>query len=126
MLRISASGEYALLLVRRLADHPGKHTLARLAADLEIPEPMLRQVSSRLVGAGMLSSGLGRSGGVGFEREEVSVYDVLAAVDEDLAVTACTHDRGCPRTGRCGIEPVIAQLQRSMDAMLRLQKIKSL
>lgn len=86
---------------------------------------MLRKVANRLVRAGVLASELGRSGGVSLAKPDLSVYDVLAAAGEDLSVTACTHDGECARSGSCGIEPIMIQLQRGMEAMLRLQRISA-
>ncbi|HRI36633.1 MAG TPA: Rrf2 family transcriptional regulator [bacterium] len=91
MLRISATGEYALLLAQHLADHPDGSRLADAAESLGIPEPMLRKVANRLVRAGVLESTLGRSGGIRLALMHPSVYDVLAAAGENLSVTTCSH-----------------------------------
>lgn len=90
MFKISASSEYALMLVKHLSEHPGIHTLEKLSADTEIPLPMLRKVASKLEKSGIVLSKKGRSGGISASATQVSVKDVLLAAGENLSIALCS------------------------------------
>lgn len=79
MFKISASSEYALILVKYLSERPGIHTLEKLSTDTGIPLPMLRKVASKLEKGGIVVSKKGRSGGISASAAQFSVKDVLVA-----------------------------------------------
>lgn len=90
MFKISASSEYALILVKHLSERPGIHTLEKLSADTGIPLPMLRKVASKLEKSGIVVSKKGRSGGICACESQVSVKDVLVAAGENLSIALCS------------------------------------
>ena len=80
MFKISSSGEYALLLVKYLAHHPGIHTISTVSEKLAIKEPFLRKVANTLEKSNILISHKGRYGGIELVKKDISVYDILLAV----------------------------------------------
>lgn len=79
MFKISASSEYALLLVKYLSENEGIHTLQTASKNTGIPLPMLRKVSAKLEKRGIVISKKGRSGGILATKGPWSVKDVLVA-----------------------------------------------
>ncbi len=90
MFKISASSEYALLLVKHLSEKPGVHALQALSKETGIPLPMLRKVSAKLEKSGIVTSKKGRSGGISAISGPWSVKDVLVAAGENLSIALCS------------------------------------
>ncbi len=90
MFKISASSEYALLLVKHLSERPGIHALQSLSRETGIPLPMLRKVSAKLEKSGIVTSKKGRSGGISAVLGPWSVKDVLVAAGENLSIALCS------------------------------------
>lgn len=80
MLKISSSGEYALLLVKYLNQNPGTHTIASVSEKLSTKEPFLRKITNKLENTGIIASHKGRYGGIELLKKDISVYDILLAV----------------------------------------------
>ncbi|MDD5377400.1 MAG: Rrf2 family transcriptional regulator [Candidatus Gracilibacteria bacterium] len=122
MLKISSSGEYALLLVKYLINNPGTHTIASISEKLIIKEPFLRKITNKLEKAGIITSHKGRYGGIELMKKDTSVYDILTAVGEDLNITVCSHGN-CRSSETCGIVPTIANIQRGFDTILKITRL---
>lgn len=112
MLKISARGEYALLLVRYLLRTSEIRTIAQTAREIAISESLIRKIANDLEHAEILRSVKGRNGGILIAKQEISVYEVLAAVGEDLALTVCTGNALCALSTDCTLSPLIRNLQR--------------
>lgn len=87
-MKITARTEYATLAVLELAlREGGSHVQAREIAEVRgIPLKFLEQILSQLRTAGLVRSVRGASGGYTLARpaEEISLQDVVAAVEGDL------------------------------------------
>ena len=123
MFKISASSEYALILVKHLSERPGLRTLETVSSDTGIPLPMLRKVSNRLERAGIVESKKGRAGGIGLRAGEFSVKDVLVAAGENLSIAVCSGKEGCVSSGKCSIAPIVRNLQRGFETILAITKL---
>jgi Rrf2 family protein len=71
-----------------------------------VPEPTVAKVLKALAGAGLVNSQRGARGGYRLARpvREVSVADVITAIDGPIALTACV-DGG---NGSCDVESMCA------------------
>jgi Rrf2 family iron-sulfur cluster assembly transcriptional regulator len=80
-------------------------TLAAIAENQQISKPYLEQLFSRLRRKGLVQSVRGPGGGYRLARaaDDLTVADVVAAVDEPLRATRCAgHGPGCMKGGaRC-------------------------
>src|SRR5262245_28621406 len=96
MLRLSKKADYALMAMKHLALHPdSSSTSAReIAEAYDIPVELMAKVLQLLVRRGLLVSQHGTRGGYALARlaMEISVADVIQAVDGPLAVTACSAE----------------------------------
>src|SRR4051812_33053753 len=108
MLRLSKKADYALLSIRHLAAHHDRGAVSsrELAETYGIPPELLAKVLQKLVRGGVLISVQGIRGGYALARPagELSVVDVIQAVDGPLTVTACSDtDHSCDQYSKCNI-----------------------
>jgi FeS assembly SUF system regulator len=114
MLRLSKLSDYAVVLLIRLSDTErtggccpdAVQTSPHVAATTGVPEPTVAKVLKALAGASLVVSQRGARGGYRLARplDEISVADVISAVDGPIALTACV-DGGA---GSCDVENLCA------------------
>ncbi len=104
-MRLTTKGRYAVTAMLDLAlnadDAP--IALSDISVRQEISLSYLEQLFSRLRKCGLVSSARGPGGGyrLGKEAEEISVADVISAVDESVDATRCGGLRNCKGKNRC-------------------------
>lgn len=89
---ISQTAEYALRAVAHLAMHPDEpHTAPQIAEGTQVPRPYLSKVLQSLARASLIRSQRGLHGGFTLLKrpEELTVYDVVQAVDPIRRITTC-------------------------------------
>src|SRR5438093_13537934 len=109
MLRLSKKADYALIAMKHLALRgdraPAGSSSAREIAELyDIPIELMAKVLQRLVRGGLLASHQGTRGGYQLARipAQISVADVIQAIDGPVAVTACSTEAGqCEQFAKC-------------------------
>lgn len=110
MVRLSKLTDYAVVLLTQMVRRDGKiATTANLSAITGLPHPTVSKVLKRLAKTGLLVAQRGASGGYSLARpaEEISVADVVTALDGPIAVTdcaqgshnACQMEKKCPING---------------------------
>lgn len=122
MLRLSKKTDYALLAMRHLAANDRGAVSAReLAETYDIPAELLAKVLQKLVRGRLLESHQGIRGGYALARPaaEMSVADVIQAVDGPLMVTACSEaDHSCDQFSKCNIrDPLWRIKDRIVEAL---------
>jgi Rrf2 family iron-sulfur cluster assembly transcriptional regulator len=104
-MRLSAKARYAVTAMLDLALHAREQpvTLASIAQCQGISLSYLEQLFSRLRRAGLVDSVRGPGGGYRLARSpsEVTLADVVRAVDEDLDASHCGGRRNCHAGGQC-------------------------
>jgi Rrf2 family iron-sulfur cluster assembly transcriptional regulator len=106
-MQLSTKGRYAVMAMTDLAgaDPARAVPLAAIAERQQISRPYLEQLFARLRRRGLVNSVRGPGGGYRLARPacELSVADVVTAVDEPLRATRCSGGaRGCMKGGaRC-------------------------
>jgi FeS assembly SUF system regulator len=119
VIRLSKLADYGIVILTHLARHPERqHSAAEIAQEAHLPLPMVSKILKTLARAGILASHRGAKGGYGLAlaAQEISVADVITALDGPIAVTACIEDG----PGECDIEalcPARANWQRINDAI---------
>jgi FeS assembly SUF system regulator len=104
VLRLSRLSDYGIVVMTHLARCPGRQQAApEIAMATLIPQPMASKVLKVLVRADLLVSYRGARGGYGLARppEEITVAEVIEALDGPIALTACIETASA---GECGIE----------------------
>lgn len=113
-MRFSAKEQYGLRAMAELASRYGQGSipLSEVAQSQGISLATLEQVVAPLRRAGLLASTRGASGGYALARPpaEITVADVLRAVEGDLAPVPCLEAgaAACERVRRCATRPVWA------------------
>src|SRR5690349_16928587 len=125
MLRLSKKADYALIAMKHLAvrgDRGPASSSAREIAELYgIPIELMAKVLQRLVRRGLLASQQGTRGGYQLARmpTQISVADVIQAIDGPVTVTACTTDDGqCEQFAKCNVrDPLWRVRERILSAL---------
>ena len=107
-MQLSTKGRYAVMAMTDIAGRDGVRpvSLADIAERQQISRPYLEQLFARLRRSGLVASQRGPGGGYRLARpaSDVSVADVVLAVDEPLRATRCLGHAGagCLKGGvRC-------------------------
>lgn len=105
-MELTTKGRYAVMAMADLAGHAdeGATPLSAVAERQSLPLSYLEQLFVPLRRAGLVESARGRSGGYRLAKpaNEISVADVMDAVEEDTRFTRCSHnDPRCSVTAPC-------------------------
>ncbi len=126
MLRLSKKADYALIAMKHLALRGDRSaqasSSAREIAELyDIPIELMAKVLQRLVRRGLLASQQGTRGGYQLARvpTQISVADVIQAIDGPVTVTACSTDDGqCEQFSKCNVrDPLWRVRERILSAL---------
>lgn len=103
MLRVTKLADYGIVMLTYVAGRGGAtHNARDIAGEVRLPLPVVSKVLKQLVREGLLVSHRGMKGGYGLARgpEEITVAQIIRALEGPIAVTECT-DR---IRGDCDIE----------------------
>lgn len=104
-MRLTTKGRYAVTAVLDLAFHQdnGPVSLAAISERQCISLSYLEQLFAKLRRNGIVRSTRGPGGGYSLERgaDEISVSDVILAVDESVKVTSCEAAEDCQGDYQC-------------------------
>src|SRR5881296_1042250 len=126
MLRLSKKADYALIAMKHLALRGDRaanaSSSAREIAELyDIPIELMAKVLQRLVRLGLLASQQGTRGGYQLGRgpSQISVADVIQAIDGPVTVTACSTEEGqCEQFAKCNVrDPLWRVRERILSAL---------
>jgi FeS assembly SUF system regulator len=121
MIKLSRMADYGVILMTQLAREDGAlRTAADLSASCALPLPTVSKLLKQLAQDGLLESHRGTKGGYALAREatEISMADIIGAVEGPIALTDCIEADGticeiealCPtRTNWRRINDVLTQ-----------------
>ena len=123
MLRLSKKADYALMAMKHLALRAdrGSSSAREIAEQYGIPVELMAKVLQRLVRRGLLASHQGTRGGYRLSRhpQQISVADVIQAIDGPVTVTACTTEDGrCDQFATCNVRDPLWRLRERIVAAL--------
>ena len=105
MLKIAKLTDYGTLVMTTLARAPTRVLNAQeLAARSHVAAPTVAKLLKLLVKGGLVESTRGVHGGYRLARsaDEITVADVVSALEGPIAITACAlHGGGCTIEGSC-------------------------
>ena len=104
MLRISKLTDYAILIMVELTRDGEMLSAHALAERIHVEIPTASKVLKLLAGDGLLESYRGANGGYRVCRQagEISVAEVIAAIEGPIAMTECSVEQGlCSQEDSC-------------------------
>ena len=111
-MRLSHLADYAVVLMTAAARRPAAARLSatELASETGVPLPTTQKLMGQLAGCGLLSSARGAGGGFALARPaaEISLADIVEAVEGPIAMTVCSGSEGvsdCALDAHCRVKP---------------------
>ena len=109
-MRLSHLADYAVVLMTAAARRPAGERLSatELSLDTGVPLPTAQKLMGQLAAAGLLSSSRGAAGGFSLSRPatEISLADIVEAVEGPIAMTVCSEGRSdCALDSHCRVKP---------------------
>lgn len=109
MFRINKLTDYAVVVLVDMARNGRVRAAQQIACDTGVPLPTVAKIMKALVRGSLVVSHRGAAGGYGLARpaEEISVADMIQALEGPIALTACVEagedacglERLCPMRG---------------------------
>jgi Rrf2 family protein len=130
-MQITRQADYAIRAVRYLAKQGTEQRSATstVAKEMKIPPSFLAKIISQLSIAGLLHTSRGARGGVTLARDpsEISMLDVVEAIDGPILLNECVGDPGnCAFTDDCLAHPIWMEVQETLVNRLRETKFDQL
>lgn len=130
-MELNTKGRYAVMAMADLAKHGGEQAvpLSMIADRQQLSLAYLEQIFLRLRRAGLVESARGRSGGyrLGRPATEISVAEIMTAVEEQTRMTRCMEGGGgCIGEERCLTHSLWSALGSQIGSFLAgisLQKV---
>jgi FeS assembly SUF system regulator len=134
-MRLSHLADYAVVLMTAAARRPAGARLSatELSADTGVPLPTAQKLMGQLAGCGLLTSVRGAGGGFALSKaaSEISLADIVEAVEGPIAMTVCSGSEGvsdCALDAHCRVKPhmgVVGNAVRGALDAVSLQQLSS-
>ena len=132
-MRLSHLADYAVVLMTAAARRPtgARLSATELACDTGVPLPTAQKLMGQLAASGLLSSVRGAGGGFTLSRgaSEISLADIVEAVEGPIAMTVCSEGRNdCALDAHCRVKPhmgVVGKAVRGALGAVSLQHLSS-
>ncbi len=126
-MQITRQADYAVRAVVHLAKLEVGHraSTSQISEEQRIPLTFLAKIVSQLSVAGLLRTTRGARGGVALARpaDEISLLEVVEAIDGPMALNECTSDSdACPMGDECVVRDVWCEARA--DLVKRLAQTK--
>ena len=123
MIRLTNLADYAVVVMAAAAREPGvKLSAARVAELTMIPAPTVAKLMGTLARGGLLTASRGVAGGFTLSRDpgNISVVDMVEAVDGPIALTSCAGNdvNDCVMEGHCAIRGHWAPINQAVRGAL--------
>lgn len=123
-MQITRQADYALRAMLYLAKmEPGQRAAtSQIAEEQHIPPSFLAKIISQLSIAGLIHTSRGARGGVSLARtpEEITILEVVEAIDGPISLNECTHSAtSCAFGETCPLRPLWCETQADLVQRLR-------
>ena len=130
-LQITNQADYALRAMLYLARLGfGKRAPSNvIAEEMNMSRIFLSRINTQLVNARLISTWRGARGGVALTRppSEISIYDVLTAVDGPIRLVGCLDDPDCcPFSGTCPLHKFWIRTEDVLTNQLKSTSLQDL
>ncbi len=130
MLRLSKLADYGCQVMAYMASDKAIHSATEVASALDMAVPTVSKILKMLVRNKLVVSVLGAKGGYTLARmpAEISIADIVGAMDGPISITECSSETSCARESQCstrgkwqGINLII---QDALDKVSLVEMIK--
>jgi Rrf2 family protein len=130
MLRFTKRADYGLMAIHYIAIHDdlGAVSVKRIAEEFAIPQELLAKILQRLAKQRLIVSQNGPKGGYVLARRatEISIGEVVRALEGPISIVSCIEDSDCPQMERCSLRRPITKLQAAITQMLDTMSLAEL
>ena len=122
-MQLTRAADYAVRVMLHLATLPRgvRASRAQLAKAAEAPPSFVAKILQQLVGAHLVRSHAGRSGGfeLALPPAQVSLLDVVTAMEGPVCLNHCLPPiKDCQRSSWCPAHPIWAEAQAALQRVL--------
>ena len=123
-MRLSHLADYAVVLMTAAARREAGARLSatELSEDTGVPLPTTQKLMGQLAASGLLTSSRGAGGGFALARPaaEISLADIVEAVEGPIALTMCSdsNNHECILDAHCRVKPHIGVVGRAVRGAL--------
>ncbi len=123
-MQITRQADYALRAIYHLTklDPAQRAATSQIAEEQRIPPSFLAKIISQLSIAGLIHTSRGARGGVSLARspEEITILEVVEAIDGPIALNECTSSpEACPFGQNCPLRKLWCGTQSELIEKLR-------
>jgi Rrf2 family transcriptional regulator, cysteine metabolism repressor len=130
MLRFTKRADYGLMAIHYIAVHDelGAVSTKRIAEEFGIPQELLAKILQKLAKRRLIVSQNGPKGGYVLTRrpDDISVGEVIRALEGPISIVSCMDHGGCPQEERCNLRRPVQKLQSSISRLLDTMSLAEL
>jgi Rrf2 family protein len=122
MLRFTKRADYGLMAIHYIAVHDdlGAVSAKRIAEEFSIPQELMAKILQRLAKKRLIVSQNGPKGGYALTRRpaDISVGEVIRALEGPISIVSCLEDDDCPQMERCSLRRPVKKIQVAINQLL--------
>lgn len=130
MLRFTKRADYGLMAIHYIAAHQdvGPISTRRIAEEFGIPPELLAKILQALARARLISAQAGPKGGYVLtgRPSEITVGQVVRALEGPINIVSCLEDQECPQMERCNLRRPVQKIQVAISQMLDTMSLSEL
>ena len=130
MLRFTKRADYGLMAIHYIAvqEDVGAVSAKRIAEEFGIPPELLAKILQHLAKRRLIASHNGPKGGYVLSRHpsEITVGEVIRALEGPINIVSCLDHGGCPQEPRCNLRRPVQKLQAAITQMLDTMSLAEL
>lgn len=111
-----------------LHQESGSVSAKRIAEEFRIPPELLAKILQRLARKGLIVSQSGPKGGyvLASPTQELTVGQVVRAIEGPINIVSCLEDSDCPQLSRCNLRRPVQRIQASISRLLDTMTVAEL
>src|ERR671919_1096856 len=130
MLRFTKRADYGLMAIHYIAVHDdlGAVSAKRISEEFSIPQELMAKILQRLAKQRLIVSQNGPKGGYALSRRptEITVGDVIRALEGPINIVSCLEDADCPHIEHCNLRRPVKKIQAAITHMLDTMSLAEL
>jgi Rrf2 family protein len=130
MLRFTKRADYGLMAIHYIAVHDGFGAVSakRIAEEFAIPPELMAKILQRLAKQRLIVSTNGPKGGYALAHRptEITVGQVIRALEGPINIVSCLEDDDCPQMERCNLRRPVHKIQAAITQVLDTMSLAEL